>query len=216
MCIYKPFGPFLVLLRSVGTMHGRTVAIQSTLSPSKRGVTHPALQGQGNGANKLAIGRAGGVDAVLSAMRCHADVVGVQEHGCGAQLSLAAGSCDANQTAIARAGGLDVVLTALQRHADAVGMQLEGCGALESLAAARASDSTSCCQRCASTPTPRACNSRRSVRSATSYSTTCAARRSCAAAASTRRCRRCIATPTTPVCSTTATASCRCSRIAPS
>ena len=56
-----------------------------------------------------AMGRAGGIEAVVAAMRALPRADGVQQYGCGALLSLALNHAD-NQAAIARAGGVEAVL----------------------------------------------------------------------------------------------------------
>eukprot|EP00961_Rhodomonas_salina_P236290 3193178-Rhodomonas_salina.1 len=68
----------------------------------------------------------------MGAMREHAGSAGVQEHGCGALLSLACN--DANNIKIGGAGGIELVLEAMRKHAGSAGVQEQGCGALYNLA----------------------------------------------------------------------------------
>jgi hypothetical protein len=65
-------------------------------------------------AEEVAIAAAGGVEAVLAAMRAHAADAMVQQIGCGALVSLAVN--DENKVAIAAAGGVEAVLAAMSAH----------------------------------------------------------------------------------------------------
>ena len=65
--------------------------------------------------NRKAIASAGGIDAVVSALRSHGGShAGVAEQGCGALRNLAVD--DDNEKAIASAGGIAAVVSALRAH----------------------------------------------------------------------------------------------------
>ena len=61
-----------------------------------------------NGKNKVAIAAAGGIDAILLAMRSHVSNADVQKYGCGAFLNL--GENGNNRVVIATAGGIGAIL----------------------------------------------------------------------------------------------------------
>jgi hypothetical protein len=69
-----------------------------------------------------AIGAAGGVHAVLSAMQRHVDSEAVQESGCGA-LSLLVQHSVVNATSMLSAGGVSTVLSTMRRHCHSVAVQ---------------------------------------------------------------------------------------------
>ncbi len=72
------------------------------------------------------------MDVIVTAMKQHASVAAVQEHGCGALRNLAVNA--ENKVTIARQGGVDVILTAMKQHASVAAVQQYGCGALGNLA----------------------------------------------------------------------------------
>eukprot|EP00961_Rhodomonas_salina_P095293 1282150-Rhodomonas_salina.1 len=82
----------------------------------KQHVKSAGVQEQGCGAlrnlavndeNKVKIGAAGGIEAVITAMQQHADSEGVQEWGCAALSNLAFN--DENKVKIGAAGGIEAV-----------------------------------------------------------------------------------------------------------
>jgi hypothetical protein len=79
--------------------------------------------------NRAVVASAGGIDAVASAMRRHADVAGVQEQGCGALANVADGN-SANKSTIVRGDGVAAVVAAMRRHIDVAAVQEQGCRAL--------------------------------------------------------------------------------------
>jgi hypothetical protein len=83
--------------------------------------------------NRDALAAAGGIEAVLAALRAHPGAANVQERGCLALGNLAA-SHAANQTAVAAAGGIEAVVAALRAHSGAANVQDYGCYALRLLA----------------------------------------------------------------------------------
>lgn len=80
-----------------------------------------------------AIGEAGGVEAVLSALRAHRRSEVVQEKGCGCLANLALS--DVYQTQILEAGGLSLVVTALRAFPASAAVQEKGRAALWNLRA---------------------------------------------------------------------------------
>ena len=85
---------------------------------------------------------AGGIDAVVSALRSHGGShAGVAEHGCWALRNLAVNAD--NQKTIAEAGGIEMILSVMKKHgASNAGVAKQGCGALWSLAANNAHNKT--------------------------------------------------------------------------
>ena len=75
-----------------------------------------------NAENRVAIAAAGGVEAVVAAMRAHAADAMVQQNGCGALASLAANSAE-NKVAIAAAGGVEAVKAAMRAHSGDTAVQ---------------------------------------------------------------------------------------------
>ena len=59
------------------------------------------------------MGRQGGIEQVLEAMRGHAGSAQLQEWGCGALAQLAAGNAE-NQGKIGTQGGIELVLEAMR------------------------------------------------------------------------------------------------------
>jgi hypothetical protein len=82
---------------------------------------------------KASIVAAGGIDAIVSAMRRHSDDAAVQEWACRALQRLAARNV-ANQVAIAAADGVVAVVDAMRRHTAVADVSEWGCAALRSLA----------------------------------------------------------------------------------
>ena len=81
---------------------------------------------------RLAIARAGGIVAIVSAMRRHKNSVGVQEAACGA-LRVLSTHDEKNQEAIAEAGGVATIVSAMRRHAKSSEVQAQACWALRNL-----------------------------------------------------------------------------------
>ena len=75
---------------------------------------------------------AGGIEAVVDALKQHPSNIIVQQDGCSALWNLAPNSND-NQKAIAAAGGIEAVVAALTQYPDNV--QQIGCNALWGFAA---------------------------------------------------------------------------------
>jgi phosphoribosylformylglycinamidine (FGAM) synthase-like amidotransferase family enzyme len=91
-------------------------------------------------ANRTLIGSCNGVQAVVAAMRTHADVAAVQQMGCHALTNL---SCDdANRTLIGSCNGVQAIVAAMRTHADVAAVQEWGCGALTNLSARHAANQT--------------------------------------------------------------------------
>ena len=82
--------------------------------------------------NQVKIASAGGIEAVVGAMRQHLAVAGVQEQGCWALSNLAANAD--NKVKIASAGGIEAIVRAMTQHPSAAGVQEGGCGGLWFLA----------------------------------------------------------------------------------
>jgi len=78
--------------------------------------------------NKVAVAKAGGIKAVITAMRNHASHAGVQHYGCRALTSIAYKNWD-NKVAVAKAGGIEAIITAMRNHASHAGVQHWGCKA---------------------------------------------------------------------------------------
>ena len=72
------------------------------------------------------------MDVIVTAMKQHASVADVQQHGCGALNNLALN--EESQVTIARQGGVDVIFTAMKQHASVADVQEYGCAALGILA----------------------------------------------------------------------------------
>lgn len=83
--------------------------------------------------NPKAIAEAGGIDAVVAAMRLHPAEPDVQRNGCLALANLAANNHD-NRRLISAAGGVASVLHAMRMH-QTPSVQKDGCRALMNLAA---------------------------------------------------------------------------------
>jgi hypothetical protein len=86
----------------------------------------------GNAGNRVAIAEAGGVQAVVGAMKLHQGIAAVQEMGCGALMNLALNA--GNRMAIGEAGGVQVVIDAMKIHEGIAEIQRWGCRALMNLA----------------------------------------------------------------------------------
>ena len=71
---------------------------------------------------QVAIAAAGGIEAVVAAMRAHAGSAVVQEYARWALCNLAFNNAD-NQFAIAAAGGIEAVVAAMRAHAGSAGVQ---------------------------------------------------------------------------------------------
>jgi len=69
----------------------------------------------GNPSLQASIAASRGIDAILAAMRQHADDVQLQQLACGALSNLAAKNPN-NQTTIGTSGGLQIILRTFQRH----------------------------------------------------------------------------------------------------
>jgi hypothetical protein len=76
---------------------------------------------------------AGGVAAIVAAVRCHADAA---EHACATLTKLA--GVKTNRVVITAAGGVDAVVLALRKHKDADRVQDHGNRALRELLGSRA------------------------------------------------------------------------------
>jgi hypothetical protein len=83
--------------------------------------------------NRVAIGKAGGVQVVVGAMELHKGIAAVQKEGCMALETLARNNDD-NSVAIAEAGGVQAVVEAMKLHQDSAALQENGCDALRILA----------------------------------------------------------------------------------
>jgi hypothetical protein len=75
---------------------------------------------------------AGGVEAVVAAMRAHASDARVQERGCWALESLVYSNAE-NRTRAGAAGGVEAVVAAMRAHASDARVQEHGCWALRNL-----------------------------------------------------------------------------------
>ena len=92
--------------------------------------------------NKSRIGEAGGVDAVLAAMRTHGMSTGVLvEKACAALCCFAANHA-ANKSRIGEAGGVDVVLSTMRAHKTNASVQKQACGALQRMCVNHAANKT--------------------------------------------------------------------------
>ena len=96
----------------VHTMRGRS---GHAAKVQEAGCCALAILASENKENQKAIG-AGGIEAVIGAMRRHTGDVGVQSAGCRALAKLSFGDKD-NQRATAIAGGIGVVVSAMRAHA---------------------------------------------------------------------------------------------------
>jgi len=96
----------------VHTMRGRS---GHAAGVQEAGCCALAILASENKENQKAIG-AGGIEAVIGAMRSHTGDVGVQSAGCRALAKLSFGDKD-NQRATAIAGGIGVVVSAMRAHA---------------------------------------------------------------------------------------------------
>jgi hypothetical protein len=67
-----------------------------------------------NADNKVRIVLAGGIEAVIAAMKEHRANAGLQEQACGALINLAANNNTDNKVRIAWAGGIDAVVAGTQ------------------------------------------------------------------------------------------------------
>ena len=76
-----------------------------------------------------AVAKAGGIKAVVVAVREHRADRGVAEAGRWAVKNLAAAN-DANKAAIAEAGGIEAIVAALEQHPADAAVQEQGCWAL--------------------------------------------------------------------------------------
>ena len=74
--------------------------------------------------NRVKVGSAGAVEAVIAAMRAHASNAGVQEPGCGALRSMTVNAD--NQVKAGRAGAVEAVVAAMRAHASNAGVQEHG------------------------------------------------------------------------------------------
>ena len=97
-----------------------------------------------NDANQTRIVDAGGAEAVVTAMRQHADVADVQEEACVALGSMLTNNAR-NQTRIGDAGGIEALVAAMQRHADTIRVQKWACIALATLFNVNAANETRIC-----------------------------------------------------------------------
>ena len=79
------------------------------------------------------VARAGGIGAVVEAMRQHAEHAGVQEQACFALRNLTYDNAQ-NRVEVARAGGIRAVLEAMRQHAGHAGVQQWACVALYNVA----------------------------------------------------------------------------------
>ena len=84
-----------------------------------------------NDDNKVRAGKAGALEAVLSAMQRHADTAAVQEQACWA-LRYMSNNAD-NKVRAGEAGAVEAVRAAMQRHADSAVVQEQGKIALQRL-----------------------------------------------------------------------------------
>jgi hypothetical protein len=86
-----------------------------------------------NSANRASIRSAGGIRAVVEAMRGLKEEAWVQGFGCSALKNLAANNKE-NRDAIRECGGIRSVVEAMRRHQQDASVQERGCGALMILA----------------------------------------------------------------------------------
>ena len=77
----------------------------------------------GNADNKVKIGEAGGIEAILGAMRGHEGDAEVQKQGCWALYNLAA-DCGAKKASIRDLGGLGLARKAYDKHRHAKAQEL--------------------------------------------------------------------------------------------
>ena len=90
-----------------------------------------------NADNKVRIVLAGGIEAVIAAMKEHRTNAGLQEQACGALINLAANNNTDNKVRIAGVGGIEAVVAAMAANKASAGVQEQACGALRSLAGAQ-------------------------------------------------------------------------------
>jgi hypothetical protein len=82
-----------------------------------------------NAGNQVRIAEAGGIEAVLSAMKAHTTSVLAQQHACAALRSLAVNA--GNKVLIAEAGGIEAVVSAMKAHKTIGLVQQYACAALQ-------------------------------------------------------------------------------------
>ena len=75
---------------------------------------------------------AGGIEAVVEAMKAHLSNPDVQHQGCGALGNIAVNAD--NNVLVAKAGGIGAVVEAMKAHPSIADVQHRGCGALMSIA----------------------------------------------------------------------------------
>ena len=80
-----------------------------------------------NDGNKLKIAEAGGIQAVVAAMKAHRRNVYMQQHACWALRYLVVN--DGNQVKIAEAGGIEAVVTAMDHNREVL-VEAPACAAL--------------------------------------------------------------------------------------
>ena len=79
--------------------------------------------------HQVKIAKAGGIEAILRAMRGHGGDAEVQAQGCGAFRNLAVKNAD-NKVKIGEAGGIEAILGAMRGHEGDAEVQKQGCRAL--------------------------------------------------------------------------------------
>ena len=85
-----------------------------------------------NNSAQFAIGKHGGIDAILTAMKKHLKGAAVQEQACGVLWTMSANSDDI-KVEIAAKGGVLAVLTAMKEHPKVATVQQQACRTLWSI-----------------------------------------------------------------------------------
>lgn len=99
------------------------------------------LIAEGGAACAQALVEAGGVGAIVAALRAFPSDAGVLQAGCSALSGISQGGDACAQTVVAAGGAVEVV-AALRAHPTDLGVQREGCRALQRIAA---SGNAACC-----------------------------------------------------------------------
>jgi hypothetical protein len=86
----------------------------------------------GNADNKVKVAGAGGIEAVVEAMRDHASNASVVENACDA-LAIIAWSDDAIRTRVADKGGIELLQACLKKHSSSVDVHKQACSAIHRL-----------------------------------------------------------------------------------